>query len=369
MAHLYLTAPAAGTINGLTLLAFSALVIIPAFFVHAGRRGASRANFGCLGFFVTLAFLWAAATVFAYPAMVLVTLGTPELAQHPEAWAYTAASPLVALGIAWWFGPHFPRPGAGQLFRRTGALLAAAVASVLLALAVGLPITSMLGVAIAVALGAALLCIATWQFMDRLGPAQLLVRAVILLLICIVIGTIARANGVPVIKSPRDSSGAALWTTLLLTGLLLLAGCLLCIAAGRLLGWLKPRRQDSYVGVDDRLPKPREIWNAEVPFREDENESKDRPVLVLRTYGDYADILPITSQDKSRFDNYLFLPVTKWRGVLAKDSWLELKTVPLSYSYFRTLRGRCRSDVWRDVNSHSLPQREQQDAASEPSSS
>jgi hypothetical protein len=67
-------------------------------------------------------------------------------------------------------------------------------------------------------------------------------------------------------------------------------------------------------------------------------------------------VLPdkITSQDKSRFPDYLPLPRKRCRGVLAKDSWLELKPQPLPVDAFRSYRGRCPSWVRTEIRGREL---------------
>jgi hypothetical protein len=97
-------------------------------------------------------------------------------------------------------------------------------------------------------------------------------------------------------------------------------------------------------------PKAGQGWYADVPFQDSDDESKDRPVLVVRTGRRQAEVLKITSQDKSRYpEQYLFLPYPKWRRVLDKNSWLELHPIPLDYHRFHNLRGLARYGTLRKV--------------------
>lgn len=112
-APLHLAAPAEPATYGLgvrwTDPLLIACAIVPAVLFALARRDAGgRARIGCLGWLLRLGTLWAGANVMAYPAGVLMYLGTAELSRHPEAWLVTAASPFAALAMAWWFRPAFP---------------------------------------------------------------------------------------------------------------------------------------------------------------------------------------------------------------------------------------------------------------------
>ncbi|MER5423488.1 hypothetical protein [Streptosporangium roseum] len=362
---LHLAAPAEPATYGLgvrwTDPLLIACAIVPAVLFALARRDAGgRARIGCLGWLLRLGTLWAGANVMAYPAGVLMYLGTAELSRHPGAWLVTAASPFAALAIAWWFRPVFPPLRVPYLLLRAGLLLTGCVAAVLVAYRGGLPVTTVAGAGAGASLAAALATVTTWWMMDRLPPLRQLVWAVVPLGACIAVGAATEADGMLVLTGRTAGSGAVLWAAFLLAVLQVSAGFLVCLAVWRLVDQLRTgtlsRASDRSGGLWP--PKPGQVWYAEVPFRENHGESKERPVLVLRAYGDHADVLKITSQDKTRLDSHIHLPLEKWHRVLDKESWLELRVTPLAYGNFYNLRGLCRYGVWRDARKRSLRARE-----------
>jgi hypothetical protein len=90
-----------------------------------------------------------------------------------------------------------------------------------------------------------------------------------------------------------------------------------------------------------------------VAFEDDETEGKDRPVLVL-SGGGTVSVLKITSQDKGHLRGYLALPRNRVCGVLAKDSWLELKPVPVPADAFRSYRGTAPSWLRNELRGREL---------------
>ena len=58
-------------------------------------------------------------------------------------------------------------------------------------------------------------------------------------------------------------------------------------------------------------PAPGQVWFADVPFDEGEG-SKVRPCLVMRTFAHHAEVLKITSVDKSHRREYVRMPVASW---------------------------------------------------------
>ncbi|MBG0827657.1 hypothetical protein HS041_07765 [Planomonospora sp. ID67723] len=330
-----------------------ALAIVPAvFFALSGHRGGGPARVGCLGVLLRLVTLWAGSTVMAYPAGVVMYLGTTELGRHPEAWAMTAVSPFAALAVAWWFQPVFPPVRLPYLLLRAGLLLAACTGAVLAADRSGLPVTTAAGIGAGAALAATLASVAVWWAADRLPPLWQAVGAVTLLGVCIGAGVTTEADGILVLTGRQAGSGMVLWAAFLLAVLQVAAVVLLCLAGWRLAGQLRTgtlgrRAADRSQGLWP--PRPGQVWHAEVPFREDGSESKDRPVLVLRAFSDHAEVLKITSQDKTGHHGHLHLPLAKWHKVLEKESWLELRVTPLAYGNFYNLRGLCRYGVWREV--------------------
>ncbi|PWR12944.1 PemK family transcriptional regulator [Micromonospora acroterricola] len=118
----------------------------------------------------------------------------------------------------------------------------------------------------------------------------------------------------------------------------------------------KPRARDSDRGAG--APKPGEIWWADVPYA-DGSGSKVRPCLVLRADPRGADVLKITSQDKSDRDDHVRIPTRDWDPGAEHDSYLSLtEPTRISSAAFADHAGRCDADLWRRVRAlHHLPTR------------
>ncbi|WP_244236873.1 type II toxin-antitoxin system PemK/MazF family toxin [Micromonospora violae] len=111
----------------------------------------------------------------------------------------------------------------------------------------------------------------------------------------------------------------------------------------------KPRPRDT--SRHDDTPAPGEIWWADVPYA-DGSGSKVRPCLVLRADSRSADVLKITSQDKSDRDDHVQIPTRDWDPDAEHDSYLSLtEPIRLSSDAFADHAGRCDADLWRKVRS------------------
>lgn len=112
---------------------------------------------------------------------------------------------------------------------------------------------------------------------------------------------------------------------------------------------VKPRRSDADRHGD--APAPGEIWWADVPYA-DGTGSKVRPCLVLRADSRGADVLKITSQDKSDRDDHVRIPTRDWDPDAEHDSYLSLtEPARISSAAFADRAGRCDADLWRRVRS------------------
>ncbi|MCZ7439334.1 type II toxin-antitoxin system PemK/MazF family toxin [Micromonospora sp. WMMC241] len=109
-----------------------------------------------------------------------------------------------------------------------------------------------------------------------------------------------------------------------------------------------PRPRDA--GRPDRgAPRPGEIWWADVPYA-DGTGSKVRPCLVLRVDGADAEVLKITSQDKSDRDDHVSIPTRSWDADAEHDSWLDVsEPIPVALTAFADKAGDCDAGVWRGV--------------------
>jgi mRNA-degrading endonuclease toxin of MazEF toxin-antitoxin module len=98
-----------------------------------------------------------------------------------------------------------------------------------------------------------------------------------------------------------------------------------------------------------RLPQPREIWWADVPF-EDGPGSKDRPCLVLHRSARTATVLKITSKHHTERPGVLPLPPGSVGDRDKRASWLETdepREVPLDH--FRRRVGAVDGRLWARV--------------------
>ena len=102
-------------------------------------------------------------------------------------------------------------------------------------------------------------------------------------------------------------------------------------------------------GAPSRLPEPREIWWAQVPF-EDGPGSKDRPCLVLHRRAGTATVLKITSKHHTERPGVLPLPPGTVGDRDERASWLETdesREVPLGH--FRRRIGTVDGQLWARV--------------------
>jgi hypothetical protein len=94
-------------------------------------------------------------------------------------------------------------------------------------------------------------------------------------------------------------------------------------------------------------PRPGDIWWADVPF-EDGPGSKVRPCLVLRTHRRGAEVLKITSQDRSERRDHIEIPTTAWDKRATHNSYLDLSDPYLIRdSAFQRRAGQVDATTWR----------------------
>ncbi|MDG6108847.1 hypothetical protein Daura_05970 [Dactylosporangium aurantiacum] len=286
-------------------------------------------------------------------------LGLPAdvLLGHSRAgaiWPGLVAAPVVALVL----GHRFRTPGgnsAGRALIRAGVLLAGCTLAKCAAYAIGFRVFHF-WTGGAVTLGALVVCVAVWQFAAVEGFVHLYVRAGVTLAAVALVGAWAAANDVPVAGDPGTASTTTVAIMLLVLPLLILAAAVLTLAV------LRQVRPDLLRGAPRtatreravRVPAAHEVWNAFVAFEDDEEEGKDRPVLVIGADGDTAEVLQITSQDRSRDDGYLPLPLERCRGVLSKESWLRLRPTRVPLERFRGYRGLCPPWIWAELRTRGL---------------
>ncbi|GAA4575777.1 hypothetical protein GCM10023176_45790 [Micromonospora coerulea] len=96
-------------------------------------------------------------------------------------------------------------------------------------------------------------------------------------------------------------------------------------------------------------PRPGEIWWADVPYA-DATGSKVRPCLVLRAGDGGAEVLKITSQDKSDRDDHVRIPTRSWDADADHDSFLDVsEPIHVPASAFADRAGTCDQTLWRQL--------------------
>jgi hypothetical protein len=86
-----------------------------------------------------------------------------------------------------------------------------------------------------------------------------------------------------------------------------------------------------------------------VPY-EDGTGSKVRPCLVLRTRRYGAEVLKITSQDKSNRTDHVRIPTRAWDPGADHDSYLDLTDpIQVAAAAFEDRAGTCEPRLWREV--------------------
>ncbi|MEU1851841.1 type II toxin-antitoxin system PemK/MazF family toxin [Streptomyces sp. NPDC019990] len=117
--------------------------------------------------------------------------------------------------------------------------------------------------------------------------------------------------------------------------LVLAAVVLLALVATLVDGWGRrstARREPAVPAVTVAgLPRPAEIWWAEVPF-EDEARAKDRPCLVLSVCGERATVAKITTRSRDGRGGVIPLPPGSVGDARGRAGFLEtdeLREVPV----------------------------------------
>lgn len=301
---------------------------------------------------IVIAVWFGGAAVIGLPADVL--LGHSDAGQI---WPGLVAAPVVAVVL----GRRFRTTGEntfGQILVRAGVLLAGCTVAKCVAYGIGFRVFGF-WTGGAVTLGALVVCIAVWQFAAIEGGVHLFVRAGLILAAAGLVVTWAVVNHVPAAGNPHTASTTTVSIMLLVWPLLVLAAAVLAVAV------LRRARPDlslfNRVAAPERaarIPAAHEIWNAFVSFDsgddQHEEEGKDRPVLILGADGGGVEVLKITSQDKSRSGDHLPLPLERCRGVLTKESWLELRPTRVPLEEFRSYRGLCPTWIWAELRTRGL---------------
>ncbi|MFC8451472.1 hypothetical protein [Kitasatospora sp. NPDC057223] len=331
-----------------------------------------------LRFLLVSPLLVAMSAMFALDGTLLVVLFTHDteltrqLGEHPEAWVFAGLSPFAALMIAFCYRPNRPwGPRWKQLTIRAGILLVTAGAGVLVADLYGLQLYKDTVLADGVAMYVTTLCIAGWAVLHPRRRGYALPLAVV-------------ALGAAVAAMIRTAGGTApaLFADYATAGAGLLLAAVLCQQP-----WLRSRlglpplpeeppahppyghrppghrpygygipRPRGFSRPDyfpARLPKPGEMWWADVPF-EDISGSKERPVLVFSVLDGHMEVLKSTSQDRLDRSDHIALPVAGWDPRARHDSCLDLKLRQLPLQRLRWYMGPVPPPVWQQVTARPL---------------
>ncbi|RZU73857.1 PemK-like, MazF-like toxin of type II toxin-antitoxin system [Micromonospora kangleipakensis] len=114
-------------------------------------------------------------------------------------------------------------------------------------------------------------------------------------------------------------------------------------------GTTAPPRPRGADGRPATAPRAGEIWWADVPYA-DGTGSKVRPCLVLRADDRGADVLKITSQDKSDRDDHVRIPTRSWDADADHDSFLDVsEPIRIPTTAFEDRAGTCDQSLWRQI--------------------
>ncbi|MEV0736438.1 hypothetical protein AB0I51_10785 [Streptomyces sp. NPDC050549] len=224
--------------------------------------------------------------------------------------------------------------------------LCSVVTGVMAFLATGIGNQAMAGLAVVYATTAAVLGLL--RTVDHgYFPLVMLWSALQKALLAVVTGYWIDHTGSTLAPDPDHATAGALllavlwWSTVGVS-----AGCAVA-AAVRLVPWLRtgPPADPAPPGVKSWPPAVGDVWTAELTH--DDNNYKERPVLVLEHTPGFVRVLGVTSVDKSdRKRGYLKLRLSEWEGVLKKDGWLNLEIAHIPYCDFLWRHGECPDRVW-----------------------
>ncbi|WP_416984430.1 hypothetical protein [Streptomyces sp. T028] len=101
-----------------------------------------------------------------------------------------------------------------------------------------------------------------------------------------------------------------------------------------------------------RRPAAGEVWLAMVPYRESETVDKHYCV-IMRSGLRYAEVMQITSQDKSHRSDHIRIPNQGWNEGSVKEPYVEIGLPPRRVPYGDFIndrpKGRCPKSTWRQL--------------------
>jgi hypothetical protein len=103
---------------------------------------------------------------------------------------------------------------------------------------------------------------------------------------------------------------------------------------------------------EERRPWPGEIWLAHIPKREDETDTLRHYCVVVGNRASYAEVMQITSQDKTGRWDHIPFPNDGW-DYTEREHWLEVALPPRRVPYGNFLKstpqGDCPEEAWEAI--------------------
>ncbi|MFF4396567.1 hypothetical protein [Streptomyces sp. NPDC001480] len=103
---------------------------------------------------------------------------------------------------------------------------------------------------------------------------------------------------------------------------------------------------------EERLPRAGEIWLADVPLREDDSQTLQHYCVVVRNHPSYAEVMQITSKDKTGRRDFIPIPNDGW-DYTEYGHWLDVvlppRRVPYDGFLKSTPQGDCPEETWQAI--------------------
>ncbi|MGW1764418.1 hypothetical protein ACWCQL_10105 [Streptomyces sp. NPDC002073] len=117
--------------------------------------------------------------------------------------------------------------------------------------------------------------------------------------------------------------------------------------------WIGPRTGPRRAPAVAIMPRPAEVWVAEVPLREDPGRTLRHYCVIVHAHATHASVLQITSQDKDYRQDHIRMPNDGWDFKSGKAHWLEIGRPPREVPYGNFLshrpQGMCPESTWREI--------------------
>jgi hypothetical protein len=271
----------------------------------------------------------------ASPMVLLIADERERLSSNPVMMLLVPVAFVVAYKLVKLVSADRHKPQRLVLAGKALGLVAAVVAAELLARELGVPVLSIAGPLILLAIGAATAYLASMRVVEfgywpalqvRLGRQFLAAVAVIVALTV--------WSGDPVVPVLSVSDGLTQFLVLLELAVVAVACTAAVAGCVRLRRWMRagPPANPAPPGVAQWPPEEGEVWLAIITHEDERETHKERRVLVWKTTPTHVEVLTITTQNKRGDDRYLAMALADWEPVLTKNGWLSLEPRPLPYA-------------------------------------